>query len=323
MNTSIYSDLVASDIVVLTSLEKYMASRDITPDKVRQGEYLHYYEKCRDAFYSDIAQRTPRIVAYINKVSADDDRGNALKLALCNHMRNRTFMEILMRYLAPEKNNVVNGLVGAFICEAVRLYQEDCEKKDKVDAEAVNELRKKGDKSVPPPKSNIDPEIMEMMLSAGRNLLAPYYSYVQSKCINMQDGHILAIAALLAMGTEDTVPAIIESDIAVTADILNCPLLENDSMSHIVVGVLRMQKSDYVKLSVNQTKFVESLIKWLYKKLDSMMMDQCLQLLVFAYGSCAPSDYVKTCLIQLKDCGTQYPNLRQVAVSLKLTGGTK
>jgi hypothetical protein len=323
MNTSIYSDLIASDVVVLSPLEKYMESRGVTPSTVRQDEYLYYYEKCRDAFYSDIAQRTSRIVAYINKVDENDDKGNALKLALCKHMRNRDFINILRKQLKVENNNVVNGLVGAFICEAVRAYQEECAKLDAADAEAAKDAKKKDDKATAPLKSHVDPEIMEMMLSAGRDLLAPYYSYVQSKCINMQDGHVLAIAALLAMGTEETVPAIIESDIAVTADILNCPLIDNDSMTHIVTGVLRMQKADYVKLSVNQTKFVESLIKWLYKKLDSMMMDQCLTLLVFAYGSCVPTDYAKTCLIQLKDCGTQYPNLRQVAISLKLTGGTK
>lgn len=73
-----------------------------------------------------------------------------------------------------------------------------------------------------------------------------------------------------------------------------------------------------MKLSVNQAKFLESLTKWIYSRLNSLDPSLCLQLLVAAYGSTNPGDYVKTCLIQPKDCGTQYPNLKQVAISLKI-----
>jgi len=318
-NYAVIAEVIASDIVVLQSLESYMASRNVTPNTVRQDEYLRFYETCRDTFYSDIAQRTSRIVAFINSKPETDDQAKALKLALCQHMRDPIFLQILTKQMERENNPVSRGLVGSMICAAIAQYREEMERKDKLDAEAAKANKKK-DEKVEPVKSNLDENVCVQMSNVAMNLLGEVYAYVDRNCVGLGVGDKIAIAAYLAMGNELTVSSLIDSDLPITADILNEPMLthDNDRLPRVYAGILRLQKADYVKLSVNQTKFVESLTKWIYDRLNSLDMNLCLQLLVYAYGSAFPADYVKTCLIQTKDCGTQYPNLLQVTRSMKL-----
>jgi hypothetical protein len=322
--TPIYDHIMESDMIILIPLDKYVKQRygpeysSGSPRFTSPEEYVRFVDGCRNIFYSDIVQRTTRVIAYINKCDENDDKGNALKQALCMHMRSPEFMQLLVKQLAYENNPYGNAIVGAFICEACRAYQEDMKKADEADAEMAKANKKKDDKATAPLKSHVDPEIVDMMFATAKNLLGPFVSYVQNKCIGMNDGHVLAVAALLAMSSENTVPALIESDIPVTADILNCPLITDQGMSHICTGVLRLQKADYVKLSVNQTKFVESLTKWIYARLNAIDPTECLKILTYAYGSANQPEFVKSCLIQPKDCGTQYQNLKTVAAAMKI-----
>lgn len=321
----VYDQIIESDLIVLMSLDEYVKQRygpdfsNPTSAKFTSPEeYVRFVDGCRNVFYSDVVQRVSRIVAYINTCSEYDDKGNALKRALCMHMRTPDFMKLLIAQLKRENNEYANAIVGAFICEACRSYQEDMKKADEADAELAKANKKKDDKATAPLKSHVDPEIVDMMFATAKALLNRYVAYVQDKCIGMNEGHVLAIAALLTMSSEHTVPALIESDIPITADILNCPLITNIGMSRICIGALRLQKADYVKMTVNQTKFVESLTKWIYTKLNMIDMTECLKLLTTAYGFSIQPESVKSCLIQLKDCGTQYLNLKTVVTSMKL-----
>ena len=317
-NNPIPTEVISSDLVVCQSLDNYMKSRGVSPDKIRPDEYLRYYQDARDVFYSDIAQRTSRLIAYINIMPEDDDKAKAFKYALSHHMRDKAYITILTKQLVHENNSYANALVGSFVCEALRQYHADMMKLDADDAEAVKETKKKDDKAQAPLKSHVDPEIVESMLTLGKHLLAPYCEFVQNKFVKMEESQVITIASLIAMGNEATVSAILDSDIAVTADVLDCPKITNGQLPYIYTGILRLKKADWAKLSVNQTKFVESLTKWIYNRLNSMDPALCLNLLVYVYGSITPAEYVKQCLIQPKDCGSQYPNLRQVAISLKI-----
>lgn len=317
-NTPIYTSIINSDTIVLEPLEKYMRDRGIVADKLRPDIYLQSYSDCRDYFYSDIAQRASRIIGYINSAPENDDAANAFKYALSRHMRDAAFLTILQKQMEHEKNMYSNALVGSFVCESIREYQEEMLKLDELDAEKAKANKKKDDKEPAPMKSHVDPEIVGMLLALGKYLLKPYCAHIQSKFVKMDDVQVLALAAIIAAGNEHVAYALMESDLPITAEILNCPLFTNDQIPKIYAGILQLQKSEWVKLSVNQAKFLESLTKWIYSRLNSLDPSLCLQLLVAAYGSTNPGDYVKTCLIQPKDCGTQYPNLKQVAISLKI-----
>ena len=307
-----------SDQVILQSLKKYMADRGYVAEKMRPDEYLHCYDQCKNIFYSDVAQRTTRIIDYINDADENDDYAKAFKFALSRHMRDKAFLDILSQQLKRENNRYSDALVGSFLCEAIREYQEEMTKLDEADADAAKANKKKDDKATAPLKSHVDPEIVEMMLAFGRYLLSDYRSFVQGKFIKLTDTECLVVSAIIAMGNENVAYALLESDLPITADILDCPMIKNDQLPKIYAGILQLKKSDWVKLSVNQTKFLESLTKWIYTRLNCLEMNLCLQLLVAAYKSSAPAEIVKTCLIQPKDCGSQYPNLKQVAISLKI-----
>jgi len=317
-NNPIPVEVIASDIVVLQSLESYMNARNVRPDNTRPDEYLRYYQDASNVFYSDIVQRTPRLVAYINSAPEADDKASAFKIALAHHMRDKNFMTLLEKQLAHDNNEFANALVGSFVCEALRMYFEDMKKLDDEANETAKAEKKKDDKAQAPLKSHVDPETVESMMSLGKLLLKKHCAFVQSKFVKMSDSDVIAVASLLAMGNDSVAYALLDSDIAVTADVFDCPLLTNDQLPYLYAGILRLKKADWVKLSVNQTKLVESMTKWIYNRLNCMDPTLCLQLLVWVYGSVSPAEYVKTCLIQPKDCGSQYPNLKQVAISLKI-----
>lgn len=314
-----YAQLYSGDAIILESLESYMEKKGVTPTTVRQDEYIRYYESTRDVFYSDIVQRLPRVVPYINISAEDDDKACALKQALFKHMCNPDFLHIMMIYLRRESDSVIKGLIGALLCESIVNYLNEMHKLDDVDQENFK-AAKKDDKKAEPPKTHVNEDIVSKMIETAKELLANEYAYIDTKCIGMDTMNKLATAAYIAMGNENTACALLESDLPITAEVLNEPYLtaNNDKLARVYTGILRLQKADHVKLSVNQTKFVESLTKWIYKRLNDMDMNLCLQLLVYAYGSSYPAEYVKTCLIQPKDCGTQYPNLFQVARSMKI-----
>ena len=310
------------DIVILYSLEDYMAQRGVTQNSVRPDEYLRVYESARDVFYSDIVQRLTRVIPYINYASDNDDAAKGLKNSLAHHMRNPYFIQLMMRQLYQENNQEANGFVGAFLCQAAAMYLSEMRAKDELETEAPKTKKEKDGKETkvpePPKKSNVDENIISSMYNAAMSLLNAKYEFVKSNCVGIEQGDALTIAAYLAMNNEITLKEMIKSDLPVTAELFQKDPNIGQNPGKIIGAALHLQKADYAKLSVNQTKFIDSLTKWVYARLDALPPTSCLEYLVSVYHSSAPADTVKGCLIQLKDCGVQYPQLLQVIRALKL-----
>lgn len=310
------------DTVILYSLEKYLANKGYTPQNLRPDEWIRMYESSRDIFYSDIVQRLTRVIPYINYASEDDDVAKGLRHSLAHHMRNKYFIDLMMKQLYQENNPVANGFIGAFLCKAVEIYINEMHAKDELEVTEVKSTKKDKDKDKdkvePPKKSNVDDSIIAMMYNAAKALLSDKYVYVKNQCLNIGDGDALAIAAYLAMNNELTVKELIRSDLPITADLLQNDVTIGKDPGNIISAALKLQKADYAKLSVNQTKFVDSLVTWIYERLDALQPTACLEYLVCVYGTSQPADVVKPYLIQLKDCSTKYPQLKQVTRALKI-----
>jgi len=314
------------DKIILLSFEEYLARQGYTPNTVRPEEWVRIVESAEDIFYSDIVQRLTRIFPFINYASEDDDRAKGLKYSLAHHMRNPRFISIMMKQLYQENNQEANGFAGAFLCTAASMYLEEMRKLDEAEVTEVPKPKKDKDskdtKLPTPPsapkKSHVDENVIASMYQAAMQLLAGKYEYVKNRCIGIEQGDALAIAAYLAMNNEITIKELIKSDLPLTAELLQNDQKIGSDPGNIIAAALNLQKADYAKLSVNQTKFVDSLTKWVYSRLDSLPPTACLQYLVSVYHTSAPGDVVKTNLIQLKDCGTQYPQLIQVVRALKM-----
>lgn len=320
------------DQIICISLEDYLAKKGYSPSNVRPEEWVRIYESARDIFYSDIVQRLTRVIAYINYASVNDDRAEGLRNGLSHHMRNPYFINLMLRQLQQENNLVANGFVGAFLCKAAQQYMNEMRKKDEEETPVttVTSKPKVGrpstkDKdepevktSTPPKKSNVDENVIASMYNAAMTLLHGKYEYVRSCCVGIEQGDALAIAAFLAMNNELTLKEIIDSNLPLTAELLQNDQNIGSDPGNLIAAALHLQKSDYAKLSVNQTKFIDSLTKWVYSRLEGLEPSACLQYLVGVYHSIAPGDTIKSNLIQLKDCGTQYPQLIQVVRAMKL-----
>ena len=321
VNPTEFYQIRNDDMIILYSLEAYLGKMGKSPQNLRPDEWIRLYESSRDMFYSDIVQRLTRVIPYINYASEDDDAAQGMRNSLYHHMRDPVFLKLMMDQLYQERNEQANAYIGAFLTKAIQNYIEEMKAKDEAEIAEVKSTKKDKDKETkaePPKKSNIDPDIVNNMMSVAKNLLDSKYQYVKNICIGMGDGDALGVAAYLAMDNELTIKELIISDFPVTAELFQRdPEIERHP-ENIIKAALHLEKADYAKLTVNQTKFVDSLTQWVYKRLNELTPTACLEWLVKAYGTIAPGDIVKTKLIQLKDCGGKYPNLNQVTKALKI-----
>ena len=324
MSASPQYQIREDDKIILLSLDEYLAHQGYTPKNVRPDEWIRIIESAGDIFYSDIAQRLTRVIPWINYAPEEDDRRIGLQHSIEHHMRNPRFVAILMKELYQENNQEANAFIGAFFVTAAESYVSEMKKLDEADAASTIEKTKKekdGKETKvpePPKKSHRDDNIVASMYGAAMRLLSDKYEYVKNTVLGIDTGNALAIAAYLAMNNQYGVKCLLKSNLPLTSD-----LLENDPKIHVnpgrvIDGLLKLKKADYVKLTVNQQKFLDTLIKWVYVRLDTLQPSACLEYLRGVYQTSAPADLVKGNLIQLKDCGPQYAQLSQVTKALNL-----
>lgn len=309
------------DRVVLLSLEEYLAHQGYTPNNVRPDEWVRIVESAGDVFYSDIAQRITRIIQYINFAPEDDDKAIGLQNSIVHHMRNPRFVSILMKQLYQENNREANAFVGSTFVAAAEIYANDMKKLDEADAKAsVEKVEKDGKKkeAEPPKKSHRDDNVLANMYQAAMTLIGDKYEYVVRSVVGIAKGDALGVASYLAMNNALTIKGLLKTNLPLTSDLLENDVVIHNNPGNVIAALLTLQKSDYLKLTANQQKFMDTLVKWVYARLDAIPPTACLEYLVRVYHTSAPADVVKTNLIQLKDCGTQYPQLYQVVRALKL-----
>lgn len=321
--TSTFYQVRDDDRVILLSLEDYLARQGYTPNSVRPDEWVRIVESAGDVFYSDIAQRVTRVIPYINFAPEDDDKAKGLQNSLAHHMRNPRFVSIMMKQLYQENNPEANAFVGAFLVTAADIYVSDMKKLDEAESTTVEKVKKDKDGKEtkvpePPKKSHRDDNVVASMYDAAMRLLSDKYEYVKNAVLGINKGDALGVAAYLAMNNAYTVKALLKTNLPLTSDLFEKDVKIHNNPGNIIAALLTLPKAEYAKLSVNQQKFMDTLTKWVYARLDALPPTACLDYLVQVYHTSAPADVVKPNLIQLKDCGTQYPQLYQVVRALKL-----
>jgi hypothetical protein len=312
-----YAQLVDSDMVILNSLDSYLRTIGM-PNNITPDQMLVLKEQARYQLYSDIVQRVPRVAAYIMHANLDtDEKAQGLFKSLSNHCLDPKFIDLLMQQLYKVNSPSDNGVTGAFLSKVVATYlDKHVNNEPEI---GVETKAKKGEKPVAEKKEtkNLGEEIRHVY-DAAATLLKGIADSIIAKCGNLDNNEdsqgrnpmALGIAACIAMNNGDAITEIIASDAPVTADIFD--ILKDPS--NIIKGALLLDKGKFMKLTKNQEKFVDSLRRWVYKKLNDLPTQQIYTYLVSVYGTMKPDkETYYNYLIQLKDCGTQYSNLLIVA----------
>ena len=296
-----------SDMIVLNSVESYLNSIG-TPVTRTPQEKLIVMQNARDMLYSDIVRRVPRLAAYILAADMEvDTYAQGLHASLSRHALDPVFINLLMQYLSKSNNREECCITGAYLVKIANRWIETNVKEEKP--------AKKGDKAeaVEAAKNNKDPlEPIMHIMNAIKALLGGLASYVAVRCNNvLPENQNIAIAACIAMNNKDTIKEIIASDFPITADIFDVPELVPDPSSLIRETLLLEQSEIPGKPSTNQQAFIDSLTRWVYKKLNEIPAQAIYSFLIATYKTNSPK--IDTKFINPKSCGTQYSNLLAVA----------
>lgn len=299
----VYSQMYPGDVNFLDSVDTYLQKIGI-PKGVTPQERLTIAEQARTSLYSYDVQCLPRIAQKILESDLETDReANALWIAFQHHVMDPVFVQFTMQFLNSRSDVTINGQIGALLSKVVDQYlaehwqqpKKDDKKKDKEEAKPVQDFQ----------------EIKHIQVAI-EQLLGATANSIQVECGNLTHTEALYIAACIAMNSQETIKEIIRSDLAITADLFTNIHVTN--VGNLVTAALRFLKADVpTKPTANQTAFLESLKRWTYKMLDTVDGGStvCYQYLVDVYGSVKPD--VSPYYIQIKDCGTSYPNLLPVA----------
>lgn len=288
-----------SDMIILQSVESYLKSLGTTTMNRSPQETIILTQQARDYLYSDIVQRFPRVAAYLLQADMETDTvAQGLNLALSKHVMDPIFVNLLMQYLSKHNDAQENCVSGAYLAKLMNKW---------IAQNITDDKPKKGEKVEE--STEADPlEPISHISWAIDILLKDIISIVMVKCANLTKYQATAIAACIAMDNNDTIREIISSDLPVTADVFDI----DANPSNIIKAALLLEKNDIsAKLSTNQKAFVDSLVRWVYKKLNMLPTQTIYQFMVSIYGSTTAD--VSTKYINPKNCGTQYSNLLTVS----------
>lgn len=303
----ISKQITDSDMIILQSVESYLKTLR-TPSIQNPQEKLIVTQQARDYLYSDIVQRVPRVAAYIMSADMETDSiAQGLFMALSKHVIDPVFIDILMQYLMKTNSAEENGIVGALLTKILNKHIESKTKPTTVPSSSKKD-KDADKKSVESEK--IDLSDVAHIQQAINALLGNLADIVITRCGNLTKPEATAIAACIAMNNADTIKEIVASDLPITAQLFDVV----QDPSSLIKAALLLNKADFVKLSKNQTAFMESLTRWVYDKLNIIPTQSSYQFLVATYGSIKPD--VQNYYIQIKDCGMKYSNLYAVAKQL-------
>ena len=300
-------NFLPSDAICLHTVESYLKTLG-TPRNLPPEAQLTLVQNARDYLYSEIAQRLPCIAPKILSADMDvDERASALFMALTKHATDPVFIKILMNYLGTinkEGQNFASCLVvGALLARIMSKIVEDRTQKATV---TVKDKKDKKEEVKPADVTPPDMSDIKHLQEAVNMLLGEAANKIAVRCGNITYQESLAIAACIATNNEATIRELIASDLPITADVLD--IIANKS--ELMKAALLLEKKDYTKLTTNQQKFVESLERWVFDKLDhNCTSTQAYNFLLSIYGMRPDTNKY---LINVRDCGTAYSNLLQV-----------
>ena len=305
-------NFLPSDAICLNTVESYLKTLN-TPRNLPPEVHLNLVQNARDYLYSEIAQRVPTIAPKILSADLDlDERARALFLALYQHSMDPVFIKILMNYLGTlnkdGKNQTACLVTGALLGRIMNKYITDNTKQTTVTTTKDNNKKDKKEevKEVTTSESTSDFGSIKHIQDAVNMLLGEAANKVAMRCGNLTYAEALSIAACIATNNATTIKEIIASDLPITADVFDIIYNKNELMK----AALLLEKKDFTKLTTNQQKFIDSLERWVFDKLEhNCTSTQCYNFLLSIYG--VKPDTNKY-LINVRDCGTNYSNLLQV-----------
>lgn len=297
-----------SDDIVLNTVDTYMAANPNGRAAPRDpSEALYIRQLSRNALYSKIAWRFPRLARYVLNANLDMDlKAKGIDHSLRRHLLDPVFVQILMDYLVKHESPEENGATGAYIAKVMNDYIAKNWNQDAAVPDATKKKKDKDDAAAEAPKKNDLSAIKHLQLAVNQ-LFTPIASRLMMNCGNLTEPEAIAISACIAMDNRDSVREIIKADLPITAKIFDIVV----DPSRIIQGALLIEKNEFPKLTPNQQTFIDTLKTWVYEKLNMLPMQQIEQLVMAWYGTDKPE--TQQYIIQLKSCGTQYSNLLEAA----------
>lgn len=292
--------LMDTDEVCLDSVESYLR-RTGAPIPRNPEEELVIKKHARDMLYSDIANRLPRISAYLLEVGDSEEKAKALRFAIEHHCMDAAFVNVVMQRLATNGFLEDAHLVGALFVTVINKYFEDHKPTSKMKAEEIEDLQKKNVRETQHLKNAISVLLKDIIVN------------VRELCPGLdEDVEVPAIAGAIAVNNETTLTELMNFEKQLTADIFKV----YTDPDKIIRAALLMKKNNYLKLTANQQKFVQSLKDFVFSKLDSLDMTQCYRFLLSVYNDMKPktAEYL-ICITDVSKA--QYPNLHEVVNQFK------
>lgn len=293
--------LIDSDIICLDSVESYLQRMNVPYPRTPE-EKLALTQVGRDQLYSDIANRLPRVAAYLLQVAdpENDDKAKGLSRAISHHCMDAAFVSIVMQKLRAEGFIDDCHIIGALFVTVADQYMVKNKPDEKLKSEEKEEVLKKMARAV------------QHLYDASRILLRDIIEDVSNMCPGLSETDRIAVAAALSVNNENTLKELLSFNGAITADIFE---IYNDP-NEIIKNALLLKKADYTKLTPNQKAFIDSLTTFVFKKLDSLDMSNCYRFLTSTYQSLNPD--TKKYLICITDVSVSaYPNLHEVVKQFK------
>ena len=303
---SIKYNLTDSDMIVLESVDSFLQKQGVPVNTTPQERFIAL-QSTKEYLYSEIASRIVRLSGYILSANLENDTAaQGLNASLSKHLMDPICVNIIMQALGKGNSIIDNCIVGAYFTKVLNNWYLQNIKHD--------EKNKKGEVVNAAPKLEIQVEPVKHIDLAVNMLLGPMIKRVQAKCVNLNESECKAVAACLAMNTSSTIFELIASDLPITADVLDIILDVYGDLDDIIMSTLRIEANNPEipgKLSTNQTAFVESLSRWIFRKLNEIPIQSGYQFLVATYGTYNNIDISKK-FINLRDCGNQYANLNEL-----------
>lgn len=312
--------------LTLNSVESYIKMQNI-PAPTSPEEQLYMKQNAKKPFYSKIVPVCPILMQYILESDMQSNQqAVALDYAYKKHVLDPEFVSMLMQFLAqPTQTMGSRAAVGAYLALCMddilkqttkKIIQvphvENVKAKDAKDGKTTDTVTKMIDKEVV--ERAVKPEDIKHISDAVTTLLGSTASMIQSEYPTLNDGESLGVAAAVCMANGLSIKMLVDLNLSVTAKIFD--MLDNDGQNKIITSALTLKKDEFTKLTGNQQSFIDSLKRWVYGKLNFLNTSTCYQFLVGVYGSTKPTD-LSTKLIYIKDCGTSFVNLLQVAKQLE------
>lgn len=298
------------DMIVLQTVNSYLKQNC---DKQRIAitspqEKILLTQNARDALYSEIVHRVPRIAAYIMQADIEqDDIAQGLLRALENHVQDPVFIDLLMQRIQRANDAEERGATASLLVTIADRYIT----KNKAETDA--KPKKKDDKEKEE-KSTVNEEFIKQINQAVHFLIGAEAAVVSTRCPNLQKGDALTVASCLMMNNSSTIKELLKANIPITAQIFD-EFIQDPT--NLIKSALLLKKDELVKYSDNQQRFIDSLKRWVYNKLNIITPQQCYQFLISVYGSTRPKgEDIQMYMIYLPDCGSTYAQLHNVATAL-------